>query len=100
MTLLIRRRGPAGRGARLAKTDPGRRPVDEEHLADEVPPRHRSPDPRIARRRPVVAHEEVVARQDPGPRAGRLVVAPGGLDVGLVELLAVDVHVAVALAHD
>src|SRR5258706_8804137 len=100
MTLLIRRRGPAGRGARLAKTQSGRRPVDEEHLADQVRAWHRAPDPRIARRRPIVAHEEVVALRDLGPRPRRLVVAPVGLDVRLLQLRTVDVHKAVALAHD
>src|SRR5205085_11277692 len=43
----------------------------------------------------VVPHEEVVAfRDEPAPA---LVVAPGGLDVGLVQRLAVDEDVAVPL---
>jgi hypothetical protein len=48
----------------------------------------------------VVAHEEVMARLDLRPGSRRLVVATAGLEVRLFEPVAVDVDVAVALAHD
>src|SRR6266508_2500521 len=47
-----------------AEADALRRPVDREHLADDVLARHGAPDARIAGRRAVVAHHEVVARVD------------------------------------
>src|SRR6266436_5494135 len=98
MTLLISKGAPAGRGARLAKTQSVRRPVDEEHLADQVPAGDGPPDPRVARLGPVVAHEEVVALRDLRPTARRLVVAAVRGDVRLLELDPVDVDDAVALA--
>src|SRR5215470_11968197 len=119
-------RGPSGRGGMLAhagapsaaqrhggqeaqerqaledrvKRDPVRRPVGGEHLADQVLARHGAPAPRVARLAAVVAHEEVVAlRHDPGPGRGVARTAVG-LDVGLVQLLAVDVdEPALPLAH-
>src|SRR5262249_58377555 len=89
-----------GRGARLAETDPGRGPVDEEDLADEVASRNRPPDAGIAGLGPVVAHEEVVIRSDPRPAPGRLVVAAVGSEIRLVSELPLDVGVAVALPLD
>src|SRR5207253_10249133 len=75
------REGARRARAMLAEADPVRRPVDGEHLADDVLPRDRSPLARVARLHPVVAHEEVLALGDlPG---ARLAVAAVGLDVRL-----------------
>src|SRR6266496_1797290 len=75
--------------------DPVGRPVGGENLADQILARHRSPAARVAGLRAVVAHEEVIALRDV-PRVA-LAVAPVRLDVGLIELLAVDVDGAAAL---
>src|SRR5207244_4564760 len=77
----------------LAKGDSIRRPVDREDLADQVLARHRPPLARVARRTAVVAHHEVVALWD-APRRLRARVAAVGLDVRLLQPLAVDVDVA------
>src|SRR5260221_14532052 len=71
-------------GFSSAEADSCGRPVDEEPLADDVRARHRPPDPRIAGLRAVVAHEEVVTLRH-RPFAWRLVVAPRGLDVRLLQ---------------
>src|SRR5579872_4024489 len=87
----------------LAKADSVRGPVDEEHDPDQVAARHRSPLARVARLRPVVAHEEVLPL---GYRAPVVVEVRGvgescrRLDVRLVELLPVDVDVAAAVLVD
>src|SRR5580765_7066770 len=78
---------------RLHQADALRRPVDGEHLSDDVLPRHRAPAARVARRDAVVAHHEVVVLRDL-PRRVRLEVAAVALDVRLVQLLAVDVDEA------
>src|SRR5439155_8623903 len=74
-----------------------KRPVDSEHLADHEVAGHGPPAPGIARGLAIVAHHEVTVRRDL-PRWIRLKIAPVFLDVGLVQLLAVDVDVAVELA--
>src|SRR5436190_4610464 len=75
-------RTPGGRGS--AEPESIGRPVDGEHLADDVLPGHRAPLARVAGLLPVVAHEEVLAlRHLPAARAG---VAPIRLQVGLDEL--------------
>src|SRR3954454_4688185 len=76
---------PAGQRSHDAETL--RRPVDREDLADDVPPRHGAPAARVARRRAVVSHHEVVVLRDL-PRRVRLEVAPVLLDVRLVQALA------------
>src|SRR3954453_7615805 len=91
MILLIREPAggrPAANGS-SHHTEALGRPVDREHLADDVPPRHRAPAARVARRRAVVSHHEVVVLRDL-PRGVRLEVAAVPLDVRLVQALAVD----------
>src|SRR6266702_1784839 len=89
-TMLAKLARRPGCQSALAEPDPVRRPVDEEHRADQVPPRHRAPLARVAGLRPVVPHEEVVALRD--PPVSRPVVAPVLLDVGLLERRPVDGH--------
>src|SRR2546423_1640532 len=76
--------------------DPGRRPIGKKDLADQVLAGDGPPDARVARRGAVVAHEEVAVLRDRLRRL-RVVVAPLGLDVRLVQLLPVDVDEAVSL---
>src|SRR5712691_7728390 len=83
-------------GPPLLDRDPVRRRVRREHLPDQVLLRDRAPAARVARRRPVVAHHEVVILRD-HLRGDRAVVASTRLDVRLVQPFAVDVHVPLAL---
>src|SRR5581483_12019185 len=83
-------------GARLPNRDAVRRPVGGDHLSDQILPGHRAPGAGVAGARPVVAHHEVLALRNVD-RAERPVVAPARLDVRLVQLLPVDVDVAVLL---
>src|SRR4051794_11176426 len=101
MILLIREPAggrPAANGS-SHHTEALGRPVDREHLADDVPPRHRAPAARVARRRAVVSHHEVVVLRDL-PRGVRLEVATVPLDVRLVQALAVDEDAPLALLPD
>src|SRR5262245_41082932 len=98
ITLLIGKDGREGRVAMLAKesprprcqrqheheaeeherrseADPQRRPIDEEHLADDVVPRDGPPLARVARCAAVVSHEEVLALRDLPRRVGLLIAA-------------------------
>src|SRR5919206_2219083 len=79
--------------------DSVRRPVRKEDFADQELARHRAPDAGVAGGRAVVAHHEVAVLADLD-RPLRLVVSPVGLDVRLVQALAVDVDVAVPLRPD
>src|SRR6266508_1465507 len=81
----------------LLEADAPRRPVDREYRADEVLPWNRAPAARVARRGAVVAEHQILALRDRLAR-NRLRVSPIGLDVRLVQLLAVDVDEAVLLA--
>src|SRR6059058_377437 len=72
------------------------RPKHLRHLPDDVLPRHRPPDSGVAGGRTVVTLDEVVAGRQVDRRVA-LGVATVGLDVGLVELLAANVVVAVSL---
>src|SRR5262245_64656712 len=76
----------------LAKRNPQGRPVGHEDLADDVLARHGTPHARVARLRPVVAHDEVAAHRDLERLLGPDVAAVV-LDVGLVEPLAVDIDI-------
>src|SRR2546423_435532 len=76
--------------------DPVWRPIGKEHLADQVLARDGPPDAGVARGRPVVAHEEIAALRNRDRRL-RVVVAPLRTHVWLVQLLPVDVDVAVPL---
>src|SRR4051794_26408506 len=62
----------------LLEPDALRWPVDREDLADDVLARHRAPPAGVARRRAVVAHEEVPAAGDLQRRGGFPVAARGG----------------------
>src|SRR5689334_2472704 len=120
MTLLIER-GPSGRRGMLAEVlvlsptpqrreqhqpedaraggdhvqrDPVRRPVGGEDLADQVRAGHGAPAAGVAGLAAVVAHEEVVALRDVPRACGRVVRTAVGLEVRLVQLLAVDVDPA------
>src|ERR671933_2507833 len=76
--------------------DAVRRPVREEDLADQKLPGHGAPDAGVAGGLPVVAHHEVAVLPDL-ERLLRLVVAPVGLDVRLLQAPPVDVDEAAAL---
>src|SRR4029077_576740 len=91
---------PRGGREDRVQRDAVRRPVGREDLADQVLARDGAPAARIARLPTVVAHEEVRALVNL-PRARRRVVqAPVGLDVRLVQLLAVDVDEPALLLSD
>src|SRR5262245_22974368 len=81
----------------LLEADAPGRPVDREHRANQVLAGNRAPAAGVARRGAVVAEHQVLALRD-RVALNRLGVAPVGLDVGLVQLLAVDVDEAVLLA--
>src|SRR5438477_1770927 len=96
ITLLIGRRAPKGRRQMLANVNPLGAALDLGHPADDVPQRHQPPDPRVARRGPVVAKEEEPPGRDrPSRQSDR--VAPGGKDVRLHQPPPVDVDEAAAL---
>src|SRR4029453_11570051 len=97
MGLAMPERGPKGRRTRLAEADSLRRPVDREHLADDVRPRDGAPVAAVARLPAVVAHHEVVVVRD--LLLGEVAPVAHAVQVRLVELLAVDVDEAV-LAPD
>src|SRR5580765_2833778 len=101
ITLLIER-GPSGRRGMLAERDPVRWPVGREDRADQILARNRAPAARVAGLAAVVAHEEVLAGRDvPGlPRVLGVLLAPVGRDVGLAQLVVVDVDEAVRVLMD
>src|SRR6266545_7258952 len=98
--VMARRPGQASQHASarlLTKADALRRPVDGEDRPDQVLARDGPPAARIARGGAVVAEHDVLVLRN-GLLGERVRVAPLLLDVGLVELLPVDVDVAVLLA--
>src|SRR5207237_208044 len=82
----------------LAEADAVGGPVDRENRADEVISRHRSPPPAVTGGGAVVAHEEVpTLRDDP---ATTVLIASAGLDVRLVQTLAVHEDEPLSLCDD
>src|SRR4029450_10337495 len=81
----------------LLEADAPRRPADREHRGHRFLPRNRAPAARVARRGAVVTEHQILAFRDLLAR-NRLRIPPIGLDVRLVQLLAVDVDEAVLLA--